>query len=300
MSSLSAPRWSTEDETRETLSLSERDREKVCIDVFGLDRRGGGGGGAFIVPTAAGDARSCGCTCHVSPLSSPDLSITWRKSIQEPVSQSSSDNDGVSQDDGCRSCSANETLSTAVETEASDRTHHVMEAIEGMSDKAKGAYCEARTVNGKVTAEETRFHLFLQRENGDARLAAARVCAYWNFRRRIFKERAYLPLKMAGLAGGDETALDSDDLQLLRSGALQLLPPDDGGRRVLFFDKEAHKNAKQFPRECLTRCMFYLMHAAINNDSPAAMDMNGERREMSRAGTDIVLLCNFKVCAIYP
>lgn len=298
MSSLSAPRWSIEDETRETLSLTDQEREKVYSDVFGRCHH----------PSRSG--RSCSCVMS-SQFSSPAfLSDTSRKCSIRQQNDSASPNSVCRDNDSNnhQQCSAvtinrNETT-TAIESVI----RLIQDAIECLSDNnVKGPYCDGMRINPSLTVKETQYHAFLQRENGNYHLAANRICSYWSLRKRIFKDRAYNPMTMKeredycnDVVPSDATALDSNDMELLNSGALKLLPPDDRGRKVLFFDKSVHKHAKQFPRDCLLRCMFYLLHTATltdaNDDVANMKDVVKQRWEPIQPTTDMVLLCNFMVC----
>jgi hypothetical protein len=77
----------------------------------------------------------------------------------------------------------------------------------------------------------------------------------------------------------EDGAMKDDDLKILRSGTLQLLPSDSQGRHVLFFNVSSCKHPKD---DRLLRCMFYMFHHA------------GNKMEENRV-TDIIMLCNYKV-----
>lgn len=72
----------------------------------------------------------------------------------------------------------------------------------------------------------SRFHSF------NSWAAARRLAAYWKFRFEVFGHRALLPIDLSG-AG----AIPPEDVRLLQTGALMMLPHDPSGRSVLYIDR---------------------------------------------------------------
>jgi hypothetical protein len=70
---------------------------------------------------------------------------------------------------------------------------------------------------------------FLRCEKYDAWAAALRLVKYWEARKKIFgPDRAFLPMTMAGAM--------AEDMEHLRKGFLLILPDDDHGRAVAYWD----------------------------------------------------------------
>ena len=75
--------------------------------------------------------------------------------------------------------------------------------------------------------------------------AASRFCAYWTFRKKLFKDRAFLPFSLDGSG-----IMSEDDIALLKTRAYVLLPPDEHARAVVFYDKSMLDNVV-YERESL-------------------------------------------------
>ena len=101
--------------------------------------------------------------------------------------------------------------------------------------------------------------IFLQAEQGNAWAAAERFANYWELRRWLFgeDERAWLPLTATG-----NGALSPQDVELLQTGFLTLLPQEDKhGRGVLCFQVPPQKlNAD---RLAMARVTFYVLSLAL-------------------------------------
>jgi hypothetical protein len=66
--------------------------------------------------------------------------------------------------------------------------------------------------------------------------AAVRMCSYWKERIELFEERAFDPITL----GSDlipPTGFTEEDVKVLETGSLYLLPPDRKGRTIVFVDE---------------------------------------------------------------
>ena len=117
----------------------------------------------------------------------------------------------------------------------------IEEALEGIEDKED--YLRALKQCPELVKTESDPILFLRCEEFDVWAAALRMTKYWKMRCRLFNERAFLPMTMTG-----NGALTCEDVEVLRSGALQLLKDDDSGRAVLYFQRSIlNKDAPRVP-----------------------------------------------------
>ena len=90
-----------------------------------------------------------------------------------------------------------------------------------MSENDKSAYDEAMNRCPQlVETESDPFH-FWKFCNSDIWSAGKKLCKYWQFRKKVFgPDKAFLPLDLTG-----HGAMDRDDIKLLQSGWMSLLPP---------------------------------------------------------------------------
>mmetsp|Transcript_4782 Transcript_4782/g.12146 ORF Transcript_4782/g.12146 Transcript_4782/m.12146 type:complete len:533 (-) Transcript_4782:84-1682(-) len=387
MNSISAPRWTDEDELNESMSLSPVEREQVYSDLFGCcdgsgpqhprrpirqlasstssstsnsDRRrnillkkrsssgessshssrGGGGGSRLSLASSSSSAAA-------KAPSTSSASVSFNSDDDEVVVRAAAihNNSGSSHVLQQATPQNNESLkqeerldiSQAIEAAAMLR---MVEAIDGMKPNSgsggatskkpnNAAYMEAMRYNPKLVNfdTETKLPVFLWRENGSPEAAAARVCSYWNLRKKLFEDSSngrsiYTRKNTSTTATTTNTSSSSsgqfcrpvtlrdgimkeEDIRFLKSGALQFLPNDSQGRTVLYFDKEAYKHPKEYSRVCLNRCIFYMLHRAMtknivddatSGEEDADDGMNNVRMmaQHHRQQNDVVLVCNFK------
>jgi hypothetical protein len=79
-----------------------------------------------------------------------------------------------------------------------DETEAVQRALDCIPSHEKTDYCEAMQYVPDLVKAEAGLAAFLSPENGNAQAAATRVVCYWNIRKRLFRERAFLPLQQTG------------------------------------------------------------------------------------------------------
>ena len=107
------------------------------------------------------------------------------------------------------------------------RAHTILnEAIQLIPDVEKAAYKEALERVSHLVMTESDPLCFLHRENFNVWNAAVRLVTYWEERRKIFGDRAFLPLTLVG-----DSALSEEAIQLVRSWNHNLLIPNDSSGR---------------------------------------------------------------------
>lgn len=126
-------------------------------------------------------------------------------------------------------------------------------AVRLLPDTDKAAYQEALTRSPHLVAVESPPKRYLQIER-DPMDAARRLCAYWRQRKACFGTRAFLPMVQTGTG-----ALSPEDVEMLGSGFVMLLPPDRYGRTVLLHDRVRLSGLNADQR---LRCIFYLLQVA--------------------------------------
>lgn len=112
------------------------------------------------------------------------------------------------------------------------RRRQVEDAIRLLPGERRAAYEEAMEKAPHLVAEESPVDRFLRFKDGDPWAAAESLANYWELRKEVFEERTFMPLTQTG-----NGALTTLHQEIIRSGVLATLPPDDRGRHVLVFDR---------------------------------------------------------------
>jgi hypothetical protein len=116
---------------------------------------------------------------------------------------------------------------TLSENEANNR---VRKAIDGIPLKEKKEYLKAMEQVPHLVESESSPEAYFRCEKGNATVAANRLVRYWKQRQKLFGEsRAFLPMNQDGALAADEAAL--------LKGFVTVLPHDQKGRPVVFFDR---------------------------------------------------------------
>jgi hypothetical protein len=91
-----------------------------------------------------------------------------------------------------------------------------------------------------------------EENRGTLEKAARRVVRYWKIRKDMFGlDRAFLPMTLDGAM--------AEDIALLSLGYAYLLPDDNHGRAVFFWDRTGF-TSRSASREAMLRCLFYNVH----------------------------------------
>lgn len=130
----------------------------------------------------------------------------------------------------------------------------LQEALEAIPTEEKVEYLEALERVPHLVARESPGEAFLRTTQFDPWSAASRLVAYWKYRKETFgDDKAFLPMTLDGAM--------KDDRQIFDLGFCALLPPDNGGRPIVFWNRIACTRAVA-PRLVFLRCLFYLCQVA--------------------------------------
>eukprot|EP00977_Amphora_coffeiformis_P011113 scaffold2657_cov89-Amphora_coffeaeformis.AAC.7 len=102
-----------------------------------------------------------------------------------------------------------------------------------------------------ATASTTRFHSF------NSWAAARRLAAYWKYRFDVFGHRALLPIDLSG-----KGAVPPEDVRLMQSGVLMILPKDVSGKTVLYMDRSKLLENESIPPSLV----FFVQQRLMEND----------------------------------
>jgi len=123
------------------------------------------------------------------------------------------------------------------------------------------AYLEAmEKAPGEVWNDECSAESFLRVEDFDARKAAERLVRYWQLRSHIYGPRRHHRLMQTG-----DEILGRQDLPVLNTGFLTLLPVDSKGRSVLCIDPD--RLDYTMSNDARDRCIFYMMSLLTENET---------------------------------
>jgi hypothetical protein len=132
-------------------------------------------------------------------------------------------------------------------------------ALEDIPPGQKGDYLEALERVPRLVESESSPLAFLRAEEYDAWAAAGRLVEHWKLRKKIFgPDKAFLPMTLNGAM--------AEDVEKLELGTIRLLPDDENGRAVLFFDRIQCGNLG-IDRQTAHRCMFYLLCVLAERES---------------------------------
>lgn len=119
------------------------------------------------------------------------------------------------------------------------------------------AYFEALSTVPHLVRSESDPELFLKLERYHAGKAAKRISEYWKRRIEIFGFRARLAMDLS-----QQGSLVEDDVQVVMSGFLQILPDDREGSTVLFIDTSLLP-PNYVSSNCVLRAAFFLLTTVI-------------------------------------
>ena len=145
------------------------------------------------------------------------------------------------------------------------RDNHIMlvrskaqlkDAFAIIPEEEKTAYTEALKVAPHLVELESSAERYLRFDNFDPWAAARRIVDYWKARVELFGNRAFRPITLSG-----NGALNEDDVELFRTGAFMVLPPDSEGRPVIYVDKSRLSNPHLTVGAKQLRCFFYCLSA---------------------------------------
>jgi hypothetical protein len=166
---------------------------------------------------------------------------------------------------------------------SSPEAHDQLEqALERIPDEEKTAYMEAVETAHHLIEDESNPVWFIRFEQRNFWAAAIRLVTYWKERKALFGDRAFRPLKL--LTG--DGALNEDDIMVLRSGALALLPKDNVGRSVLCIDRAIVTN-HELKKVSRLRIAFFVLSILSENKMSQTDGFVFILRVSSRSGGDV-------------
>jgi hypothetical protein len=99
--------------------------------------------------------------------------------------------------------------------------------------------------------------------------AAVRMCSYWTERIHLFEDRAFEPITL-GSDVAPPTGLFPQDLKVLETGAVMLLPSDKDGRTVLLLDHSRLEPDMIEQYESRLRVIWYMFQAGYRSGEAQA------------------------------
>jgi hypothetical protein len=130
--------------------------------------------------------------------------------------------------------------------------------IERFSEADKAAYVEATLKCPNLIRLESNPDHYLESSNYDSFSAARRVLEYWALRREWFgPDRAFRPMNITG-----DGAMSPDDIEVLNTGFMMLLPEDNFGRGVVFHDRARLTCPEVMDVDKRKRGIFYVLSVA--------------------------------------
>ncbi|GAX19170.1 hypothetical protein FisN_15Lh341 [Fistulifera solaris] len=122
----------------------------------------------------------------------------------------------------------------------------------------KAAYLEALDKAPELSEQESLWERFLRFTNCNATKAANMYAKYWEVRKDLFGDRAFLPLNQTF-----EGAVERKDVTVLQTGYLMQLPCVESGQSVLYCD--GTKLQKSTFSSSRARCKFYMLSIMSEN-----------------------------------
>jgi hypothetical protein len=138
----------------------------------------------------------------------------------------------------------------------------VEDALKLIPREQKEAYLEAVERSPHLVRKESDALHFARVENYDVWAAAGRLARYWALRKELFEDRAFLPMTQTGGRG----ALSREDLVVLNSGTVALLPEDNMKRGVFYNDRSRMVGTSSAAILSRSRCAFYLGSILCENE----------------------------------
>lgn len=139
----------------------------------------------------------------------------------------------------------------------------IQEAIDAMTTQDRAAYARAQRVAPHLVRHETPALWFLRYDRYDPWAAARRLVTYWTQRVQIFgPERAFRPMSQTGRG-----TLSPDDVRVLRTGYLVLLPETRSGHVTLCYDASRLRGPDDAQsRQRRLRCFFYFVSVLMEEE----------------------------------
>ncbi|KAL7570457.1 hypothetical protein ACA910_004243 [Epithemia clementina (nom. ined.)] len=138
------------------------------------------------------------------------------------------------------------------------------DALQLVPKAQREVYDEALIKCPYLVEDECKPELFLKACAFDPWAAAERICAYWQWRKELFGDRAFLPMDLTG-----NGAVPDDIVEAIKCGGSTVLPPDSKNRGVFYSDRS--KFCERCSQEdARAKVMFYTIHTMM--ESPHALE----------------------------
>jgi hypothetical protein len=142
-----------------------------------------------------------------------------------------------------------------------DMETRLEEALDFIPADDKVDYSHAKDRVPYLLELESRPDRFVACEKMDPWAAARRLVNYWERRKMLFKNKAYLPMNLTG-----EGTMGLTEIELANSGVLLKLPNDKDGRVMMFFD-QIGLSKKEYTNESWMKCLFYWLQIASEDEA---------------------------------
>jgi hypothetical protein len=130
----------------------------------------------------------------------------------------------------------------------------IKQALQCIPSQKRKGYIEAIERVPDLVATESNPTPFLRCEKFNATAAAHRLTKYWGARCEIFGDRAFLPMVQTGTG-----ALSRDDMVVLKTGSVVVLPNHESGRVVMYLDRSKLLDQSKRSSDSRLRCIFYIL-----------------------------------------
>jgi hypothetical protein len=130
----------------------------------------------------------------------------------------------------------------------------IKKALQCIPRREKKSYMEAIELVPYLVATESNPIVFLRCEKFNATAAAQRLSKYWDARCEIFGDRAFLPMVQTG-----KGALSRDDMVVLKTGSVVILPNHESGQVVMYLDRSKLLDQSKPSSDSRLRCIFYVL-----------------------------------------
>jgi hypothetical protein len=136
----------------------------------------------------------------------------------------------------------------------------IKQALQCIPSQKRKSYMEAIERVPYLVATESNPTSFLRCEKFNATAAAERLIKYWDARCEIFGDRAFLPMVQTGTG-----ALSQDDMVVLKTGSVVILPNHESGRVVMYLDRSKLLDQSKRSSDSRLRCIFYILSVVSEN-----------------------------------
>ena len=151
-----------------------------------------------------------------------------------------------------------------VESNEQRAIQQIKVALDSIPASEKLGYLEAVDKAPRLFDSESHPLKLIQSSDYNVWEAAKRMVKYWEDRKNLFGDRAFLPMTQTG-----DGALSPDDTIVLQTGFPVLIPDHSGNGQVLFFDRRRALDSSS--REAKLCCVLYFI-TVVSEDVRARLN----------------------------